>query len=628
MCGIAGVLSDHLTAEQLSPAVWTMMEAQAHRGPDDSGLEVVSRNTPATVFGHRRLAIIDTSAAGHQPMRHPETGDWISFNGEIYNYRELRDQLSKKGHQFRTLTDTEVILAAYAEWGEESVERFRGMFAFALWDQRRRRLLLARDQLGVKPLYFSDNGRRLVFASEVRAILASGLGSRSLNLCGLRSYLAYGSVQDPYTLVSGIESLLPGHLMIVESNGSKCKRYWAPPSKADTCSDGEPTLLTELSKHLHESVSTQLVSDVPLGAFLSGGVDSTAIAALMKAGEKEDVRTLTVGFEEPDYDERHYSRIVAQKLGVINTELVLSADEARGNLDAVLNAFDQPSFDGMNTYFVSKLAREAGLSVALSGVGGDELFGGYDGYRGALQTERVVRSAQKLPGSLRRLLARTLQLASDGDVANKLAAMLTTPRPGYFVFRRLYSDPQMGGLLHQGLLKASEQWEPARFEELERTALSHDLVNRISVWELQSYLLSTLLRDTDQMSMAHALEVRVPLVDAKLVEFMLRIPGSLKLERGVSKPLLTRSLSALLPPECVARPKRGFGLPYDHWLRAELGKRVAERFNSDNEASAWPFRAEGLRDAWQAFERGRMRWSRVWALFVVRYWLDRWQVIN
>ena len=378
MCGIAGILhSDKDLVERVLPA---MNYAQKHRGPDDEGSVIVPAQGGWLGFGHRRLAIIDLSAAGHQPMNDAVTGNWISFNGEIYNFRELRRELEKKGHLFRTGTDTEVILKAYTEWGTESVRRLRGIFAFAIWDSARQSLFAARDHLGVKPIYYWRENKTFLFASEVRALLATGVTGTKLDYDGLHSYLAYGSVQEPFTMVKGIRSLPAGHFMEWDKKGIRTERYWKLPQPGPGPDSTDPARLYEEAAHrLFDAVDSQLISDVPLGAFLSGGIDSTAIAALMRKSNRGKVRTFSIVFDETAYDEREWSRLAAREIGTEHTELELTGEHVRLDLPDAMGSFDQPSVDGLNTYFVSKAVREAGLTVALSGVGGDELFGGYGG---------------------------------------------------------------------------------------------------------------------------------------------------------------------------------------------------------------------------------------------------------
>jgi asparagine synthase (glutamine-hydrolysing) len=554
-------------------------------------------------------------------MSDAETGSWITFNGEIYNFRELRRELEKRGHQFRTGTDTEVILKAYAEYGAASVKRLRGIFAFAIWDAVKKSLFLARDHLGVKPLYFWRRDGTLLFASEVRALLATGLTGTKLDYDGLRSYLAYGSVQEPFTMVSGIRSLEAGHFMEFKGGEVHSARYWKLPQPEAAEGASLPKELYEEAAHrLSDAVESQLISDVPLGAFLSGGIDSTAIAALMRQANKGKVRTFSIVFDETDFDEREWSRLASREIGTDHTELTLTGEEVRSGLSHALECFDQPSVDGFNTYYVSKAVREAGLTVALSGVGGDELFGGYGGFWKSLLMERWHLAVQMVPVFARRIMSGALSFCGRGEVMRKVADSLVNTRHPYLLSRRLFSKMQSERILSRDI-PVSCGWEEEAFSRMEAEVGCYDPVNRISAFELQTYMRSTLLRDTDQMSMAHALEVRVPLIDPLLVEFCFSVPGACKVENGQPKPLLTRSLGELLPQACVHRPKRGFILPFQLWLSGALELEMKVLLTGTDSRECRPFRPEALSRLWRQYKSGSVTWSRVWAVFVLLRWM-------
>jgi asparagine synthase (glutamine-hydrolysing) len=599
-----------------------MNHAQKHRGPDDGGTEFIKADGFFVGLAHRRLAIIDVSTAGHQPMNDPDTGNWITFNGEIYNFRELRRELEDNGQTFRTGTDTEVILKGYALWGSDCVRRLRGIFAFGIWDASQRRLFLARDQLGVKPLYYWRRNDAFLFASEVRALLATGLTGAKLDYDGLRSYLAYGSVQEPFTMVQGIRSLEAGHLMVWDKGLVSTKRYWELPRPEMTSREVSKKLYEEAAHRLFDAVDSQLISDVPLGAFLSGGIDSTAIAALMQRSNKRKARTFSVVFNEEAYDERHWSQLAAREIGTEHTELTLTADKVCHDLPRALGCFDQPSVDGLNTYFISQAVREAGLTVALSGVGGDELFGGYDAFRKPLSMERFHFATQKIPLFTRRILSRALSAWGRGEAMRKVADTLITTRNPYLLSRRLFGDGQLSLLLSRNIL-FSIAWEEEAFGRFEAEVRLYDPINRISALELQTYMLSTLLRDTDQMSMAHSLEVRVPLIDPLLVEFCFTVPGSCKIENGQPKPLLTRPLGDLLPRACVHRPKRGFVLPFQLWLSGALKSEMQDSMTGVAARESTLFEPGALAALWAQYQSGRVNWSRVWAIFVLIRWMQQ-----
>jgi asparagine synthase (glutamine-hydrolysing) len=624
MCGVAGLVGHSpmgKSRDECLLIVRSMTDSMRHRGPDDEGAVVVSQE-PLAVLGHRRLSIIDISAAGHQPMTDAD-GNWVTYNGEIYNYRELRHQLIDLGHHFATNSDTEVLLRAYAQWGDEVVTRLRGIFAFGLWDARRKRLLLGRDHMGVKPMYYSLAGQTLLFASEVRALLATGLISRKLDMRAAQSYLAYGSVQDPYTLVRGINSLEPGHLAILQDGKLTIRSYWRIEQKSLRSGSLEAAM-PEVKHKLEEAVASQLVADVPIGAFLSGGIDSTAIAALAQRALSQPVRTLSIAFDEAEYDEREFARLASRHIGSDHHELVLRGADFRNHLPLALAAFDQPSADGLNTYFVSKLAREAGLTVALSGVGGDELFGGYGEYSHVRRVRTWSRRLRRVPRMMRRFAARGMR-AWQHPVGHRIVDLLDSRDDPYFLSRRLFAPAQAAELFHPDV-PSGTSWYPERFTRLSREAAGFDAVAGASAMELQTYMLSTLLRDTDQMAMAHALEVRVPLIDPELVALVFSLPGSWRLKEGVPKPLLTNALGDAIPKDCAYRPKRGFELPYQRWLRESLKTDIERSFTAATEADAWPFRPDQLRNLWSGFAEGRLGWSRIWSIFALRDWLHRHQI--
>ncbi|MEX0686536.1 MAG: asparagine synthase (glutamine-hydrolyzing) [Balneolales bacterium] len=622
MCGIAGIFNTSgVDTEGQLKKTRQMAEAMAHRGPDDQGIEMISHSLPSLTFGHRRLSIIDTSSAGHQPMFDSETGNWITYNGEIYNFRELRGELRKEGVTFNSKTDTEVILKAYQVWGMDFVKKLRGIFAFSIWDEHEKALILVRDHMGVKPLYYWEDDSNLLFASEVRALLASGLVQRKLDYNGLRSYMAYGSVQEPYTLIKGVQSIQPGHFMVIKDGDKKLTRYWQLPEQKDRGKIELDDLLIQIGDHLKDAVKSQLIADVPLGAFLSGGIDSTAIASLMQNSDMGEVKTFSIVFDEKTHDEREFSRLAARHIGSKHTELNLRGEDVKKMLQEGLNAFDQPSMDGLNTYFVSKITKEAGLTVALSGVGGDELFGGYNNYSVPLKAENWGKYVSVMPLLMRTPIGRMLSGMPFNEKMRKFADLMVTKQHPYFLSRQLFSKNQTHDLLKTDIFDASSHWEPERFYELEKQTAHYDPVNRASAMELQTYMLSTLLRDTDQMSMAHALEVRVPLIDHKLVDFMFSLPGEIKVNKKTPKPMLTRSLNGSIPKDCVYRPKKGFELPFASWFSESLNEQLEDSFNGQSEDEAWPFQAESLTRILQDYHRGLLSWSRIWTIFMVRHWL-------
>jgi asparagine synthase (glutamine-hydrolysing) len=634
MCGIAGAIGTIDSA--VSEAVRRMSDAQQHRGPDASGLWT---SNPAggegVVLAHRRLAIIDLSEDGRQPMADPETGNVIVFNGEIYNFASLRRELEAGGARFKSRSDTEVILKAYARWGPECIGRLRGMFAFALWDAGRGTLLFARDRLGIKPLYLCSvvrpgGTRALLFASEVRALLASGLVERDLDPVALASYVWNGFVIGPETIVRGVE-LLPAATAATASRDGVLtapRRYWQLPAAPEPSGTRE-----ELEAQLSDAVQMHLVSDVPLGIFLSGGIDSSAIAALAVRSGSARIRTFNIGFEEAAYDESGIAGAVAGALGTEHHQLRLTQEMFRQELPDALASLDQPTFDGINTYFVSRAVREAGLTVALAGTGGDELFGGYHSFRDVPWAAAWSRRLSAFPPGLLRRLANAFTRAASlsvalppqtrwGKLGDALAArgeLLDTYQVSYALFAsdfaRQLLQHQVNGELHMGL--------PVKVaQELGQAIAGGRPLPAISILELWCFLGERLLRDTDAASMASSLEVRVPFLDHRVVEATSVLPDEDRFQplgkKQVLRDLALRDLDATL----FDRPKSGFVLPIDRWARNSLKEEMTAALRDRNFCEAAGLDAGAVDRLWSAFLGGArgLYWSRVWAIYVLGWW--------
>jgi asparagine synthase (glutamine-hydrolysing) len=556
------------------------------------------------VLGNTRLAIIDTSAAGHQPMHDPETGNWITYNGETYNFKELRREL---GGEWASNTDTEVVLRAYRRWGADAFRRLRGMFALAIWDNQRKRLILARDPLGIKPLYYYAAKDQLIFASELRALLASGLVPRRLSAAGLDSYLANGSVAAPLTIIDGVRQLLPGHYL--ESVEFKEIEFAVP--RSDEVPDCRDEAVARLRAGLEESVRAHLVSDVPLGVFLSGGMDSSALVALMSRISEQRPKTFSVVFDEATFTEAPFSRAVAARFQTDHTEITLNEDRLLSILPEALAAIDQPTMDGINTFVVSQAVKNAGITVALSGLGGDELFAGYPSFRRALKLHSLSRTA-------RRVLRAALSVVRNGSVQrHKFRQLMNsegTPADVYRISRQLFSNEL--GRPRSAAPTITPGWgrHPV------------DVVNEISRLELSGYMSNTLLRDTDAMSMAHSLEVRVPFVDTRLVDYVLSLPGAWKLNHGTKgpKPLLADALADLLPRDFLARPKMGFTLPFERWLQQNLRTEVSSVLEDASMLSVPALNSAAVQKLWRNFlQKPRaVGWSRPWSLYVLAKWCE------
>jgi len=618
MCGIVGILA---RGESLAPGLLERATASlSHRGPDDSGTIVLHARASEALevgLGHRRLAILDLSPLGHQPMNDPATDNWIVFNGEIYNFREIRQELEKEGHAFHSRSDTEILLKAYARWGEDCLSRLRGIFAFAIWDSARDRIFLARDPMGVKPLYYCSSGTHFLFASEIRTLLGTGLVQRNLDHAALLQYLSFGSVCDPNTAIESIHSLRAGHLLTWENGKIRETCYWNPPPQA-TESGSREGFEQGVRQMLEESIQMQTVSDVPVGVFLSGGIDSSAIVAMLS--RKQRPSTFSVVFREADYSEAKYSRAVAQRFQTDHHEMLLSATDALDAARAAISAMDQPTIDGLNTYIISKAAREAGVKVVLSGLGGDELFAGYSNFRTVPRMENFLRYWKHVPGH-QALATAFFAGQSSSDRNHKLSALATANgrlvHP-YFLSRMLFAPAQLGGLIHsqEGWLRAHAPLQQA----LDCTG-QMDAINRVSYLEIRCYMLNTLLRDSDVMSMAHGLEIRVPLIDQTLATGLLSIPGRRKLTGRTPKPLLVGAVRAELPDEIIYRRKRGFTLPFEHWLKHEMRQEVEQSIHAIPEGPLGAVLDRGaVKQVWTDFLEGRTSWSRPWSLHVLQRW--------
>jgi asparagine synthase (glutamine-hydrolysing) len=634
MCGICGTLGIR-PAERAESIVRRMMDVLRHRGPDDEGF----LSSPPVALGIRRLSIIDL-AGGHQPVWN-ETGTVAAIlNGEIYNFLELRHELELLGHRFRTHSDTEVIVHAFEAWGRSFLNRLRGMFSLAVvktsaGQSEAFSLLIARDRLGIKPLYFVQQPDSFLFASEVRALLATGCIESRLSVQALESYLLWGSVSEPMTLAEGINSLPPGHSLQMELREPLrvgCPQpYWSVRDEitrnrpAQARSSGSDRVVKDVRAALEDAVRSHLVADVPVGVFLSSGLDSTAIAAIASRARK-GIETFTVGFQESDFDESEAARGAAQLLGTTHREVLITGAEMRGNLRAAIDAFDQPSMDGVNTFCVSRAAHAAGLKVALSGLGGDELFGGYPSFSRAALVSSMAAAGAFLPTSLRRSISAAVRAAVPSAALSKLSAAWDNgaafPHPCNFL-RLLFSPGQVSQLLEgpAQVLQSAPWWQ--WLADVADEARSLDEFSAVSWIEMRSYMLNTLLRDTDAMSMSQSLEIRVPFLDPCLVEQVLSLTAAEKQIAPQPKALLSAALRDLIPAELLEHPKRPFTFPWERWLRGELRDVVKKSLRDPSPALAEIFAPHAMMRIWSEFEAGRTTWSRPWSLYVLNEWSRR-----
>jgi asparagine synthase (glutamine-hydrolysing) len=706
MCGICGVI-DWSESPDAAAIVRRMTPTMLHRGPDDEGYldsgQTKDGASARLALGMRRLSIIDLEG-GHQPIFNEDGTVGAVLNGEIYNFRELQKQLADRGHSFITRSDSEVVAHAYEEWGAGCVERFEGMFAIAVYDRRGTAersfefqvpsfelsasgdygtLFLARDRLGIKPLYYyvenadfrvsgfefrveaevvhhrdTENTEaaqrrsgilstkpetRFLFASEVRTLLASGIVPRRLSRDALESYLLFGSVSEPMTLVDGVFSLPPGHRMTIKIGSTagalipEC--YWSVatqitnksgPSRNGNANKADVTTsAARVRTLLEESVRKHLIADVPVGVFLSSGIDSTSLAALA-AREVSGVHTFTLAFPEKEFNEAALARRTAEKLGTTHQEVILTGAEMLGRLGEAVAALDQPSMDGINTYFVSWSARQAGLKVALSGLGGDEVFGGYSTFRRTPHYQRIATLSNRIPGVARSPAASVAGAAAgrimSGDGARKIAALLISPNslPDPFYFgRALFTPAQVSKLFNGGATTSDMPLWWKWLSESATQARELDSFAAVSCMELQSYLVSTLLRDTDSMSMAHSLEVRVPFLDHPLVEFVTQLPQEVKAGKGIPKALLISALSDLLPSEVINQKKRGFTFPWATWLRGPLKTKVDGGLSELSPSLQQALHPKAAENVWSSYLEGKTTWSRPWSFYVLNEWTKR-----
>lgn len=621
MCGIAGIIGHNKSESTV--AILRMTDRLKHRGPDDGGYFV----NEGVALGQRRLSILDLSSEGRQPMWTEDGRYAIVYNGEVYNYASIRARLEDAGHVFHSETDTEVILKAYATWGCGCLEHFNGMFAFAIYDSYQEHLLIARDRLGIKPLYYAQTSEGvLVFASELQALLSSNLVDRKPNRKALPMYLKYQTVPAPDTLIEGVKVLLPGHVMEVGAGKVTISQYWHLLENADAEAANQElgVVKKEVRRRLTEAVERRLVSDVPLGAFLSGGIDSSLIVGLMSRIHRQQVKTFSVVFDHPDFQDGHYAEIAAKHFKTDHTAITLTESDILDQIPDALASQDHPSGDGINTFIVSKAVREAGLTVALSGLGGDEFFAGYSLFKRLGRQQRARRLWQWSPRLLRGYLGDMLYAANPSIATEKIKGLLSSDGSLASVYplgRQCFSFDQVARLLHE-VAQEDDAYASMLTDTFERASRS-SLLSRISFAEARTYMHDVLLRDADQMSMAHALEVRVPFLDHKLVEYVMGVSDPHKWPNGVPKQLLVASLEGMLPPEIIHRPKQGFIMPFDAWMKGPLKSLCLE--NLEYLASSPAFEAQTVYRYWLAFIKGEkiVSWSRIWLLVALGAWFRR-----
>ena len=624
MCGIAGLIDPKRSRDEGLAIVGRMGAAMVHRGPDDEGVAAL---TGATI-GMRRLAIFDP-ANGQQPMRTPDGRLTLVFNGAIYNYRELRAELAATW-SFRTECDTEVLLAAYARWGGECVRRLRGMFAFAVWNESERTLFLARDPLGIKPLYYRHDGATLAFASELNALLAGGTFAPSIDPGSVNDYLGWLAVPAPRTIYRDVLSLEPGQCATFASGQLNLCATWnfsGIPSDIPVCRSATE-FTAELRRRLDDTIRAHVLADVPVGAFLSGGLDSTAVVGLMTRATGARLRTFSVVFDEAGYSEANAAAATARHFGTDHTAaLVTGADVAR-DLDGIVAGLDQPSGDGINTYYASRAAHARGVKVALSGLGGDELFGGYPSFSQVPRLARWLPAWRAVPAGLRTTIVTRL---NRGDTRRrKLGDILshaTSRQEIAALQRRVFSDGTRASLLTDDARTQIPDQSPfhPRLHELTADLASAGDFELASGWELRTYMTDVLLRDSDAMSMRHSLELRVPFVDRPLIEWLWRQPAEFKSTPAHPKSALAAAVGDLLPPGLADRPKRGFTMPFAVWMKRDLRPFLDDTFTAASVGRSGLFEPAVVQQLWRGFlaQDDVREWSRVWSLAMMLAFVNR-----
>ena len=617
MCGIAGLYSRRLDPADRQQAVAKMLEAMHHRGPDDEG----TTDLQALTMGMRRLAIFDP-ANGHQPMTSPDGRHTLVFNGSIYNHRELRNELEDQGYRFQTHCDTEVLLNAWNAWREKALIRVRGMFAIAIWDHRENALTLARDPLGIKPLYFSQRGDGLIFASELNALIASGKFDREISIEAVDAFLGRLGVPAPMTIYRHGQSLTPGEIVRWCDGQLQRETYWQLPRYKPGRKIDARGFQSELREQIEASIAAHRLADVPVGAFLSGGLDSAITTGLMSQNGNHRLKTFSIGFEESEFSEAEAAAETARHFGTEHAAVVLTGRQAANEIPHFLRALDQPTGDGLNTFVVSRAAREGGVTAVLSGLGGDELFGGYHFFQQTPRLSSWLPMWKWVPPFLKKIVCQ--QLDTRGAGPRKVAGILRHARDLHDVAdrqRQVLSDEARAELLGRDPGFAAH---PAQ-NQIRAAMIGAPAELAVSAWELRGYMADVLLRDSDVFSMSASLELRVPFVDRPLIEWLWQQPAHLRFQTANPKQVLYESMADMLPPGLRERPKRGFTLPFPRWMRKELRPFLDETLSIESVNRSGILNGESAQNQWRKFlsSQDDKAWSRVWSLAVLVAFLNR-----
>lgn len=641
MCGIVGFCSCNKRTDKT--VLTSMRDALTHRGPDDAGIYFDEENNVG--LGHRRLSVLDLSSLGHQPMSNDNESIWITYNGEVYNFRQIREELIKKGCSFKSDSDTEVVLKAYEEWGIDCVHKFIGMFALAIWDRRDKKLYLLRDRVGVKPLYYFYKDGLFLFGSELKALMKHPDFSKEVNYSVLSLYLRYGYIPLPYTIFKNTYKLRPGHYLSVFNNHVSEIRYWDIVDfyNQETINGSEDEIAEELENLLIDSFKYRLVSDVPVGVFLSGGIDSTTLCALLQKNINTQLKTFTIGFHESKYNEAKWAKNIANYLETDHTEYYLSIKEAFSIIEKLPEIYDEPfgSNSGIPTYLISKLTRQK-VTVALSADGGDELFGGYNRYRSA---SHLNRRFLRLPKCIRNSVVNALSLFGPSKV-DYIHRTFRFMMPGvvelrdkYVKWRNMLREINDGNLVDMYKYHLS-RWTPddlkgvigynydsmfeRYFEDTFIRLQDNDFLTQMMAVDFKTYLVDHILTKVDRATMSVGLESREPFLDHRLVQYVARIPSNLKYKNGMSKYILRKILYKYVPKELLERRKQGFAVPLAGWLKGELSSLVTDYLSEDKLKKEGIFNPGVVSTCVKEFFNGSINVNKIWFLLMFEMWKEKW----
>ena len=641
MCGIVGFCS---CREKVNKAVLTSMrDALTHRGPDDVGIYIDEENNVG--LGHTRLSILDLSSLGHQPMSNENGSIWITYNGEVYNYKEIRKELIERGYNFKSNSDTEVLIKAYEEWGIDCVHKFIGMFALAIWDRREHKLYLLRDRVGVKPLYYYHKDGLFLFGSELKSLMKHPEFSKDVNYSVLSLYLRYGYIPAPFTIFDNTYKLRPGYYLSVSNNDLREIKYWDIVDfyLEEPINASEDDIAEELEDLLIDSFKYRLVSDVPVGVFLSGGIDSTTLTALLQKNISTQLKTFSIGFYEDSLDEAKWAKKIANYLHTDHTEYYLSVKEALSIIQKLPEIYDEPFGDssGIPTYLVSRLARQD-VTVTLSADGGDELFCGYNRYKSVIYLNRWFL---RLPRYIRNSIIKALSSFTPSKVDflystfKPFMPKIKDHRDKFEKWRNMLRESSNGNPLDMYKFNIN-RWTPddltrllgyrynskftTYFEETFFRLKNNDLVTQVMAADFKTWLVDDILTKVDRATMSVGLEAREPFLDHRLVQYVARIPVNLKYKNGMSKYILRKILYKYVPRELLERPKQGFVVPLAGWLKGELSYLVMDYLNEDRLKKAGIFNPGFVSSCIKDFMNGSINVNKVWFLLMFEMWKEKW----